>query len=235
MNALMLVAQTLIDPGDNLVIVAPVWPNIAAAVTIMGGEPRLVALEPRPDGGWRLDLERLFAACDARTRGIFVNSPSNPTGWVISAERDRRRCWPLRAASRAVADRRRGLCPHRLRQPRRRRPFSNRREPEDRLIVVNSFSKSWAMTGWRLGWMTCRPSLLPSVEKLVEFNTSGAPTFLQHAAIVAIRGGEPFIAEMVARCHAARDVAIEGLRRPVAASRWRGRTALSMRFFGWTA
>src|SRR3984893_16208702 len=64
MTALMLTAQALIDDGDNLVIVAPVWPNIAAAVTVMGGEPRLVSLEAQPDGGWRLDLDRLFAACD---------------------------------------------------------------------------------------------------------------------------------------------------------------------------
>src|ERR1700693_5660102 len=74
MTALMLVTQALIDAGDNLVIVAPVWPNIAAAVSIMGGEPRLVSLDPLPEGGWRLDPERVFAACDSRTRGIFVNS-----------------------------------------------------------------------------------------------------------------------------------------------------------------
>src|SRR5215204_5017050 len=86
MTALMMVAEALIDVGDNLVIVAPVWPNIAAAVSIMGGEPRLVGLDPIPGGGWRLDLDRVLAACDARTSGIFVNSPSNPTGWVASAE-----------------------------------------------------------------------------------------------------------------------------------------------------
>jgi aspartate aminotransferase len=86
MTALMLVSQALIDPGDNLVIVAPVWPNNAAAVSILGGEPRLVSLDPLPNGGWRLDPERVFAACDARTRGIFVNSPSNPTGWVMGPE-----------------------------------------------------------------------------------------------------------------------------------------------------
>jgi len=85
MSALMLVAEALIAPGDNLVIIAPIWPNIAASVSIMGGEPRLVALDPVPGGGWCLDVERIFAACDARTRGIFVNSPANPTGWVISA------------------------------------------------------------------------------------------------------------------------------------------------------
>jgi aspartate/methionine/tyrosine aminotransferase len=83
--------------------------------------------------------------------------------------------------------------------------------PEDRLIVVNSFSKNWAMTGWRLGWMVVPPDLLPVMEKLVEFNSSGSPTFLQHAAIVAIREGEPFITRFVARCRAARDVAIDAL------------------------
>ncbi|HEY8872927.1 MAG TPA: pyridoxal phosphate-dependent aminotransferase [Stellaceae bacterium] len=209
MTALMLVTQALIDPGDNLVIVAPVWPNIAAAVSIMGGEPRLVALDPVPGGGWRLDVERLFAACDARTRGIFVNSPSNPTGWMISA---------AEIAALMEFARRRGLwliadeVYSRIVYGNRPAPsFLDHAEPEDRLIVVNSFSKNWAMTGWRLGWMVVPPDLLPVMEKLVEFNTSGSPTFLQHAAIVAIREGEPFITRFVARCRAARDVAIDGL------------------------
>ena len=89
--------------------------------------------------------------------------------------------------------------------------FLDHAEPDDRVIVVNSFSKSWAMTGWRLGWMTVPADLLSQMEKLVEFNTSGAPTFLQHAGIAAIRDGEDFVAEFVARCRAARDVAIDAL------------------------
>jgi aspartate/methionine/tyrosine aminotransferase len=209
MSALMLVTQALIDPRDNLVIVAPVWPNIAAAVSIMGGEPRLVALDPVPGGGWRLDVERLFAACDARTRGIFVNSPSNPTGWMISA---------AEIAALVAFARGRGLwliadeVYSRIVYGNRPAPsFLDHALPEDRLIVVNSFSKNWAMTGWRLGWMVVPPDLLPIMEKLVEFNTSGSPTFLQHAAIIAIREGEPFITRFVARCRAARDVAIDGL------------------------
>jgi aspartate aminotransferase len=209
MTALMLVAQALVDAGDNLVIVAPVWPNIAAAVSIMGGEPRLVGLDPTPGGGWRLDVERLFAACDPGTRAIFINSPSNPTGWVISADEigallafaRRRGLW-------LIADEVYG----RIVYGNRAAPsFLDQAEPEDRLIVVNSFSKSWAMTGWRLGWLVVPPELLPIMEKLVEFNTSGSPTFLQHAGIVAIREGEPFIARFVARCRAARDVAIDAL------------------------
>src|SRR5436853_7418847 len=209
MTALMLTAQALIDEGDNLVILAPVWPNIAAAVTVMGGEPRLVSLDRQPGGGWRLDPERLFAACDSRTRGIFVNSPSNPTGWIISAEEI--------AALLAFA-RERGMwlvadeVYSRIVYGNRAAPsFLDQSEPEDRLIVVNSFSKNWAMTGWRLGWLAAPSDLLPQLEKLVEFNTSGSPTFLQHAGVVAIRDGEKFIAEFVARCRAARDVAVDAL------------------------
>src|SRR5947209_9172998 len=209
MSALMLTAQALIDEGDNLVIVAPVWPNIAAAVSILGGEPRLVSLDPLPDGGWRLDPERVFAACDAHTRGIFINSPSNPTGWVIA---------PEEIAALFQFARRRGLwliadeVYARIVYANRAAPsFLEQAEPEDRLIVVNSFSKNWAMTGWRLGWMTMPPDLLPTIEKLIEFNTSGSPTFLQHAGIVAVREGEPFIQGFVARCRAARDVAIDAL------------------------
>ena len=209
MTALMLTAQALIDEGDNLVIVAPVWPNIAAAVTVMGGEPRLVSLDRQPGGGWHLDLNRLFAACDSRTRGIFVNSPSNPTGWILSAEE---------IAALLDFTRRRGLwlvadeVYARIVYGNRAAPsFLDQAEPEDRLIVVNSFSKNWAMTGWRLGWLTAPADLLPQLEKLVEFNTSGSPTFLQHAGIIAITDGEPFIESFVARCRAARDMAIDGL------------------------
>jgi aspartate aminotransferase len=209
MTGLMLVAQALIDPGDNLVIVAPVWPNIAAAVSVMGGEPRLVGLDPLPDGGWRLDIERIAGACDERTRGIFVNTPSNPTGWMASPDEiaallalaRRRDLW-------LIADEVYG----RIVYGNRAAPsFLETAAADDRLIVVNSFSKTWAMTGWRLGWLTVPADLLPVLEKLVEFNTSGSPTFLQHAGIAAIRDGEPFVAEFVARCRASRDIAIDGL------------------------
>jgi aspartate/methionine/tyrosine aminotransferase len=209
MTALMQIAEALIDPGDNLVIIAPIWLNIAAAVGIMGGEPRFVALDSVAGGGWRLDLGRLFAACDARTRGIFVNSPSNPTGWMITDDEiaaildfaRHRGLW-------IVADEVYG----RIVYGNRVAPsFLAQAEPNDRLLVANSFSKSWAMTGWRLGWITMPPELIPIFEKLIEFNTSGSPTFLQHAAITAARDGEPFIESFVARCRAARDAAIDGL------------------------
>ena len=73
MNAIMLVSQTLIGEGDNMVVVGPVWPNCRETVRVMGGEVRVVALKPDRDGAWSLDLDELLDACDERTRGVFVN------------------------------------------------------------------------------------------------------------------------------------------------------------------
>jgi aspartate/methionine/tyrosine aminotransferase len=211
MNAIMLACQILVEPGDNVVILSPVWPNINAAVEVMGGEARAVALQPTPEGGWRLDLDRLFAACDGRTRAIFVNSPSNPTGWMMHRDEAsallnfarKRGIWLMadEVYERIVYD----------------RPvaesFLDIAEPEDRVIVINSFSKSWAMTGWRLGWLVTSTGFQDPLEKLIEFNTSGAPTFLQHAAVTAIEEGEDFVKAMVERCRIGRDIVMQGLAR----------------------
>ncbi|HZS85792.1 MAG TPA: pyridoxal phosphate-dependent aminotransferase [Stellaceae bacterium] len=211
MSAIMLSAQILVEPGDNVVILSPVWPNINASVEAMGGEARAVGLQPTAEGAWRLDLDRLMAACDAATRAVFVNSPSNPTGWMMSREEAaalldftrRRGIWLMadEVYERIVYD----------------RPVAasilDLAEPEDRVIVINSFSKSWAMTGWRLGWMVAPEAIHPVLDKLIEFNTSGAPTFLQPAAATALREGEPFVASLVERCRAGRDIIVEGLAR----------------------
>ncbi len=211
MGAIMLAAQTLVEPGDNVVIVTPVWPNINAAVEALGGEAREVALEPTPAGGWRLDLERVIAACDAHTRAIFVNSPSNPTGWMM----DR-----AEAAALLAFTRRRGIWLMSDEVYERivyDRPVAasilDIAEPEDRVMVINSFSKSWAMTGWRMGWMVTSEAIHPVLDKLIEINTSGAPTFLQPAAVTAIREGEPFVKSMIERCRVGRDLVIQGLAR----------------------
>ena len=204
MNAIMLAVQILVDAGDNVVVVEPVWPNIEAAVLALGGEPRGVALGATREGGWRLDIERVMAACDGRTRAIFVNSPSNPTGWVMPrgdgeallAFVRRRGIWLIadEVYERLVYDG--AAAPSLL----------DVAEPDDRVIVVNSFSKSWAMTGWRLGWLTAPAELDPVLEKLIEFNTSGSPTFLQHAAVAAIEQGEGLVRQMVERCRVGRDL-----------------------------
>ena len=203
MTAIMLAMQMLVDAGDNVVIVGPVWPNAQATVEIMAGEPRTAPLRFGNEG-WTLDLDRVMAQCDDRTRAVFVNAPGNPTGWMMSETEQRalldfcrsRGIWIVadEVYARIVYDRR--AAPS----------FLSVAEPEDRLIVINSFSKSWAMTGWRLGWITHPESCAEYVGNLIEYNTSGTPAFLQHAAVTAIEEGEPVVESMVARCRAGREV-----------------------------
>jgi len=209
MSALMLVSQALVEPGDNVVVVVPMWPNFRMTVAIMGGEARLVPLATDADGRWHLDLDRLFAACDDRTKTVFVNSPGNPTGWTMTAAQQ--------AALLAEA-RRRGLWVVsdevyvRLAYEAARAPsFLDIAAPDDRVIVVNSFSKSWSMTGWRLGWLTHPAALGEAFSKLNEFNVAAPAAFVQHAGIVAVERGEPFVAAMVERYRHNRDLVFQRL------------------------
>jgi len=200
MQAILLSCQLLLDPGDNIVIISPIWPNITSATRLMRGEPRYVALDRKPDGGWTLDLQKVFDAVDERTRAIFVNSPGNPTGWTMSS-----------ADQKALLEyaRKHGLwimadeVYARLIYTRPVAPsFLEVAGPDDPLIVLNSFSKPWAMTGWRIGWLTHPVGLGDQFAKLVQINTSGVPHFLQRGAIAALEKGDSFVAEMVERCRA---------------------------------
>ncbi len=207
-SAIMLVMEALVDPGSSVALVGPIWPNCADSVTALGGEVRRVPLEPTPQG-WRLDLDRLFDACDDTTRAIFVNSPGNPTGWLMKEEEVRailafcrkRRIWAIGddVYDRLVYDR--PVAPS----------FLDLAGPEDPVIAINSFSKAWCMTGWRLGWLVAPPAFGEVIGKINEFNMSSATTFVQHAGITAIRDGEPFVAEIVAQYARARDLVVQRL------------------------
>jgi aspartate/methionine/tyrosine aminotransferase len=203
MNALMLVMQALVDPGDTVVTTTPSWPNLPALPLILSGHVRSVPLSPG-NAGWRLDLDRLFEACDRRTRVIFLNSPNNPTGWMMSGEQQKEvLAFARKHGIWIVAD----DVYARIVYDRPYAPsFLEQAAAEDRLIVVNSFSKTWSMTGWRLGWITAPAALAPCFEMLTEYNIAGPPGFVQQAGIVAVRDGEPFVAEIVARYRAARDL-----------------------------
>jgi aspartate/methionine/tyrosine aminotransferase len=209
-NALMLVMQALVDPGDNVVMVTPVWPNCANGIEIvLSGEVRRVALTPTEQGGWRLDVEKIFAQCDARTKVIFVNSPGNPTGWMGTAEMHRallefarrRRIWIVadEVYERLVYDR--ACAPSAL----------DGATADDPVIQINSFSKSWCMTGWRLGWIVHPPGLAPVLAKITEMNMSGPAMFTQDAGVVAIEQGEPFVKQLVEDYARARDVVVQRL------------------------
>jgi aspartate/methionine/tyrosine aminotransferase len=210
MNAVMLTVQALLGAGDNALVVTPSWPNVMRAMEIAGATVREVAMHPT-DEGWRLDLDALFDAADARTRVIYLATPGNPTGWIMSRSeadailafaRDRNiAILSDEVYHRIVYDR-----PHAL-------SFLEIMQPDDPVFVINSFSKSWAMTGWRLGWMVYPRSAEAAFEKLIQFNTSGGLVFLQHGAIAALEQGEDFVASFVERCRAGGAVAARRLGR----------------------
>ncbi len=208
MSAIMLTSQAIVGPGDNMVAVGPIWPNCVETIHVMGGETRIVPLAAT-ESGWQLDLDRLLEACDDRTVGVFVNSPSNPTGWVMSADDQRAMLeWCRARGIYVVADE----VYVRLAFNAPRAPsFLDIAEPGDRVLVINSFSKSWSMTGWRLGWLTHAPELGIAFAKLNEYNLASPTTFVQHAGITAIEDGDEFVESMVERYRRNRDLVVQRL------------------------
>jgi len=208
MHAIMLAVQLVVRPGDNVVVIDPVWPNIGGAVQMAGGDVRSVRMDHGP-GGWALDTDKLAVAMDGRTRLVFFASPGNPTGAVIAPEIQGRMLDLCRARGAwLVADE----VYHRIVFDRPHAPsILDLAEDEDRLIVVNSFSKSWAMTGWRLGWMIHPPSIGPTLAMMTQYTTSGVATFIQHAGVAAVRDGEGFVAHMRDYCRAGMRIVCDAL------------------------
>ena len=208
-NALMLAMQALIDTGDEVVAVTPVWPNLTAQPLVLGASLRCIALRPQQDGGWALGLEELLAAVTPATRLLVVNAPNNPTGWTLSADEQRsilEHC--RRTGTWILADE----VYERLYYeptPKDCAPsFLDIAEPEDRLVVAHSFSKSFLMTGWRLGWLVMPPSMTPHMGKLVEFNTSCVSVFTQRAGIAALQHESEITPKVVAHMRACRDTLV---------------------------
>ena len=208
MQAIQIAARMVAGPGDEVLVPTPAWPNITAAIAINGAAPVEVPLA-FGNAGWTLDLDRLFDAATERTRGIFINSPSNPTGWTSS-----------RDELQAILDfaRERGLfiiadeVYHRFYYAGPRSPsFHDVAGEDDRVLFVNTFSKNWAMTGWRIGWLSTTPALGQTIENLVQYSTSGVATFMQRAATVALDEGDDFLRLQVDRARKGRDIICAGL------------------------
>jgi aspartate aminotransferase len=208
MNAIMLAIQLACAQGDNVIAVDPVWPNAGGMARLVGAEVRSARMD-HGQGGWSLDVDKVAAAMDERTRAVFFASPGNPTGAMVPMQTQRELLELCRARGVwLIADE----VYNRLMFGAHSAPtILDIADPEDRLIVVNSFSKSWAMTGWRLGWMVHPPSVGPTLAMMTQYTTSGVTTFLQHAGVAAIREGEPFVARMRAYCEAGMGIVCDAL------------------------
>ena len=213
MQSVQLAMQATLAPGDEIIIPSPAWPNYAAPLRMMHIKPVEVLME-FARGGWRLDLDRLFAAVTPKTKAFLLNTPSNPLGRVMSvgeiiAIRDfarRHGLWIIAdevyARFSYPPDGRRGaLAPS----------FLEYCDPDERIIFCNTFSKNWAMTGWRVGWLIAPKVMGQAIENLVQYNTSGTTTFLQHGCIAALEHGEAFLAEQVERAARGRDIICDTL------------------------
>ena len=208
-NALMLALQMLVDAGDEVAAVVPLWPNLTAQAQILGGRVRRIALQPR-QGRWTLDVDALCAAVTPATRVLLLNAPGNPTGWTLTrAEQQAILAHCRRTGTWIVADEvyERLYYGDAPAAP----SFLDIAGDDDRLMVTHSFSKSFLMTGWRLGWLVLPRGHQEAAAKLVEFNTSCAPVFVQRGGLEALRIAPQFVPALVQRMRAGRDRLIDGL------------------------
>ena len=211
MSALMIAVQALVSPGDRVVVVTPLWPNLVEIPKILGANVECVPLAFGASG-WTLDVDRLLDALTPDTRVLLLNSPNNPTGWTIDrASQQALLAHCARHGIWIVAD----DVYERLHYAGAARAAPSLLEFADRdarVVSTNSFSKAWLMTGFRLGWIVAPQTLLPDLGKLIEYNTSCSPVFVQRAGVVALRDGEPTVDATRERLRRARNRLVDGLR-----------------------
>lgn len=207
MHAIQLALDAVAGKGDEVIYLSPAWPNFAAAAGISGAVPVPVVLDLTGiagSWGWSCDVEKIEASITPRTRAIFVNTPSNPTGWTA----DRETLQAILELARArglwiIADEIYALFHY---DGGRAPSFIDIMRDDDRILFVNSFSKNWSMTGWRVGWIKTHPSLQQVFENLIQYSTSGVAQFMQRGAVAALEEGDAFVARQVAHAHQARDL-----------------------------
>jgi aspartate/methionine/tyrosine aminotransferase len=209
MQAIQIALSLTTGAGEEVLVPTPAWPNISGAANILGA--RAVPVPMAEDNGrWVLDVAAVEAAITPATRSIFVNSPANPTGWTadlatLGALLDLARRHDLWIIADEIYAR------FVYTGERRAASFLDIAEPDDRILYVNTFSKNWAMTGWRIGWLHASPALKGIIENLVQYSTSGTAVFIQRAAITALTEADFFVEELIRRARRGRDVVSEVL------------------------
>ncbi|MCB1720695.1 MAG: pyridoxal phosphate-dependent aminotransferase [Alphaproteobacteria bacterium] len=210
-TAMHLSLAALLDKGDEVVAITPIWKNLIGAIELTQADNVQVSLDYSDEKGWTLDLDKLFDACTDKTKVILVVTPSNPTGW--SASQDEMRAILEFARKRGIwvlADEVYGRIVYESKHTHLRADsFLDVAEPDDLLLVVNSFSKSWAMTGWRLGWIVGPPAAEDKIRDVALYNNLCPPTFTQYGAIAALEQGEEFLKRQIDLWRSNRDFLVE--------------------------
>jgi aminotransferase len=194
------------NPGDEVVVFEPFYENYRPDALLCGAESRLVRLRP-PD--WTFDPDELRAAFSSRTRAIILNSPNNPTGRVFTYDELQT------IASLAqefdclvISDE---IYEHILYDGAVHRPIATLPDMRERTILVNSMSKTWSVTGWRVGWVLAPAEIADAVRKVHDFLTVGAAAPLQQAGVLALDSPDEYYADLAAHYQARRDLLLDGL------------------------
>jgi aspartate/methionine/tyrosine aminotransferase len=217
MHAIQIALRLVCGLGDEVIVPTPAWPNFPGALLAAGARPieapmrRAADAAGRPGKGkWTLDLDLIETLITPRARAIIVNSPSNPTGWTATGEEIE----AVLALARKhglwiVADEIYG----RFFYAGARAPsFHDHMDENDRVLFVQTLSKNWAMTGWRVGWLEAPAQLGQAVENLIQYSTSGSPVFAQRGALAALTQGDAFVEDGKRRADLARHALAQGLR-----------------------
>jgi len=197
----------LVDPGDEVIVFEPFYENYGPDAILAGATPRFVPLRP-PD--WRFDPEELAAAFSDKTRAIILNTPNNPTGKVFTREELETiaqlcRKWDVIALSDEIYE-------HILYDGARHVPIATLPGMSDRTVTINALSKTYSVTGWRVGWTIASPPLTGAIRKVHDFLTVGAAAPLQEAGAAALALPDLYYAKLAHDYRARRDLLLDGLR-----------------------
>jgi aminotransferase len=196
----------IVDPGDEVIVFEPFYENYGPDAILSGATPRYVRLHPPPPGGrtWTFDPEELRAAFNRRTRAIVLNTPNNPTGKVFTrAELETIAGLCLEWDVIAITDE---IYEHIVYDDARHVRLATLDGMADRTVTINGISKTFSVTGWRVGWAVAPPDLTAAIRKVHDFLTVGAAAPLQAAAAVALESPDTFFAELAASYRAKRDI-----------------------------
>ena len=214
-EAMMATMMAIIDPGDEVVIFEPFYENYGPDAILSGATPRYVTLhEPSPSTpgtGWTFDPDELAAAFNNKTKAIILNTPNNPTGKVFTREELGTiaalcRKWDVIAISDEIYE-------HIIYDGWRHVPIASVEGMADRTVTINSLSKTYSVTGWRVGWTISPPSLTGAIRKVHDFLTVGAAAPLQEAGVAALAVPETYYADLAAAYKRRRDMLLDILER----------------------
>lgn len=213
-QALNVSIRCIIDPGDEALVLTPAWPNGASNVAMANGVVKEIA-HPLAGDRYQIDFAALEGAVTPRTRMLLYTSPSNPLGWVATVEEQRRLLdFARKHGLWLVADEVYERLNYTGVKPTTPAPsILKLATRDDAVAVVQSFSKMYCMTGWRLGWLVSRRDMAARATQLNEFIISHAPSFAQRAAETALLWGETVLCEMLVRLRENRDFCLAALAR----------------------